>query len=56
MEGNEKWKFGGRDIFITLDGKEPIEITPDKIIPDKIILKDFEGYEYILDENGHELS
>ena len=49
IEGNEKWKFGARDIFVT-PGKEAIDV-----MQDKIKLRDWEGYEYLLDENGQEV-
>lgn len=49
-EGNEKWTFGARDIFITQGGKGSI-----KFMGEQIILKDWEGYEYVLNEHGQEI-
>jgi hypothetical protein len=46
-DGNEKWRFGARDIFVTQDGSEAMIIHTDKIE-----LRDWEGYTYILDKNG----
>jgi len=46
-EGNEKWGFSGRDIFITPKGENAIEL-----LDDKIKLLDWEGYEYILNADG----
>lgn len=48
--GNEKWRFGARDIFVTQDGSESI-----KVHPEKIELKDWQGYNYVLDKNGNEI-
>ena len=50
IEGNEKWRFGARDIFVTPDGKDSIKFTTDKIE-----LRDWEGYEYVLNEHGQEI-
>ena len=50
-EGNEKWNFGARDIFVTPDGKESIEL-----LTNKIKLRDWEGYEYLLNEDGQEVT
>lgn len=47
QNGNVKWEFGSRDIFVTQDGTEPIIIQGDKIL-----LKDWEGYKYTLNKNG----
>lgn len=49
-EGNEKWKFAARDIFVDPDGKECIEIRGAEIY-----LRDWQGYEYLLNEHGEEL-
>ena len=49
-DGNEKWSFSARDIFVTPDGKESISL-----MDDKIKLRDWEGYEYLLNENGQEI-
>jgi hypothetical protein len=48
--GNVKWIFGARDIFVTPDEKESIEFTADNIK-----LRDWQGYEYLLNENGQEI-
>jgi hypothetical protein len=50
-DGNEKWNFTARDIWVTPDGKESIELKDNKIK-----LKDWQGYEYELDPDGRELS
>jgi hypothetical protein len=49
-DGNEKWTFGARDIFVTPDGKDALELQTDKIK-----LRDWEGYEYLLNEDGQEI-
>lgn len=49
-EGNEKWTFGARDIFVSPDGKDTLELQTDKIK-----LRDWEGYEYLLNEDGQEI-
>jgi hypothetical protein len=49
-KGNIKWEFGGRDIFTTPDGKDDI-----KIGKDTIRVKDWNGYEYILNEFGFQI-
>jgi hypothetical protein len=49
-DGNEKWSFGARDIFVTPDGKDSIEL-----FGDKIKLRDWEGYDYLLNEDGKEI-
>jgi hypothetical protein len=48
--GNEKWTFRARDIFVTPDGKDSIEL-----LTDKIKLRDWEGYEYLLNEDGQKI-
>lgn len=50
-DGNERWTFGARDIFVTPDGKNSFAIQGDKIL-----LMDWEGYNYILDKNGVEIN
>lgn len=50
-DGNEKWTFGARDIFVTPDGNNSFEIRADKIL-----LTDWEGYKYTLDKNGVEIN
>lgn len=47
---NEKWKFAGRDVWITRDGTEAISFTDDCIV-----LKDWLGYTYRVNCNGEEL-
>ncbi|WP_051313469.1 hypothetical protein [Sporocytophaga myxococcoides] len=49
-EGNEKWSFGARDIFVTQDGRVSIELRGDKI---KLI--DWNGDMYVLNEYGQEI-
>lgn len=49
-EGEIVWSFYGRDIWVNLEGKNPISIESDKIR-----LFDFESNEYILDFDGKEL-
>jgi hypothetical protein len=49
-EGEIKWRFGARDIFVSLTEKNNFKIENDLI---KVV--DFEGYKYILDENGKEI-
>lgn len=49
-KGNKKWDFSARDIFFTQDGKESIEIEKDRIK-----LRDWDGYEYVIDGNGKEI-
>lgn len=48
--GNVKWEFSARDIFVTQDGTESIAFQGDKIL-----LKDWEGNKYTLDKNGIEI-
>lgn len=49
-DGDEKWTFGARDIFVTPDGRDSIEL-----MTDKIRLKDWGGHEYLLNEDGKEI-
>ncbi len=49
-DGNEKWTFGARDIFVTPNGEDALEIQTDKIK-----LRDWDGYEYLLNEDGQEI-
>jgi len=49
-QGELKWDFGARDVFVLHDGSNAF-----KIKNDIIYLKDWEGYEYILDSNGKEI-
>ena len=50
INGNEKWTFRARDIFVTSDGDNSFAIQADKIL-----LIDWEGYRYTLDKNGVEV-
>jgi hypothetical protein len=50
-DGNEKWKFIARDIWVTPEGNDALELKDNKIK-----LKDWEGYEYELNPDGKELS
>ncbi|MCV2484182.1 hypothetical protein OD917_04550 [Flavobacterium sp. SH_e] len=47
-EGEIIWRFGGRDIWVNLEGKNPFNIETDKIR-----LFDFESNEYVLDFDGN---
>ena len=49
--GNIKWEFGGRDIWVNLEGKSEVNIEDNKIR-----LFDFESNEYLLNFNGKELT
>ncbi|WP_051568664.1 hypothetical protein [Crocinitomix catalasitica] len=51
MNGLQKWTFGARDIFVTQDGTDSF-----KIKEDKIYLRDWAGFDYVLDENGKEIN
>ena len=44
------WSFSGRDIFVSISGKNPFEIKADRIC-----LYDFEDNYYELDFNGNEI-
>ena len=50
LNGNQKWAFGARDIFVTEDGSDAFDIKKHKIY-----LRDWEGHHYILDEYGNEI-
>jgi hypothetical protein len=50
-EGNEKWKFLGRDIWVTKEGKESIHLKNNTIE-----LMDWVGYAYELDADGKVVS
>lgn len=50
QRGEVQWSFGARDIFVLQDGSKAISIDNNRIY-----LKDWEGYEYILDSNGNEI-
>ncbi|GGF24223.1 hypothetical protein [Flavobacterium limi] len=45
--GNIKWEYGGRDIWVNLEGKSEVNIEEDKIK-----LFDFESNEYVLNFDG----
>ena len=47
-EGEIIWRFGGRDIWVNFEGKNPFNIESDKIR-----LFDFESNEYVLDFDGN---
>jgi hypothetical protein len=49
--GNIKWQFSGEDILLTLEGIDDL-----KILENKIIVKNFNHREYILDFDGNEIS
>lgn len=46
-DGNTKWRFSAKDIFVTQDGTESIQLTDDGI---EVI--DWDGDKYLLDEHG----
>lgn len=48
IEGEKIWSQSGRDIFTTPDGKDDF-----KIENCKIHVTDWQGYEYVFDEHGH---
>lgn len=50
-KGEIKWRFGGKDIFVTENGEDNFQIKEDWI---EII--DWEGYSYKIDENGEEIN
>lgn len=45
--GNSIWRFGGRDIFVSMEGEEEV-----KVFDEFIILTDFNGDKYKIDYNG----
>ena len=47
--GQVKWNFSTKDIFVTPDGSESIKLTDDKIE-----LTDWDGDKYILNEHGQQ--
>jgi hypothetical protein len=47
--GQVKWSFSAKDIFVTQDGSESIKLTTDKIE-----LTDWDGDKYTLNEHGQE--
>lgn len=48
--GNIKWSYGGKDIWVNIDGKKEVCIENDKIK-----LTDFESNIYVIDFNGNTL-
>jgi hypothetical protein len=51
LKGNKKWDFSARDIFVTPGGKHAIEIEKGSIK-----LRDWGGYEYVIDQDGKIIS
>ena len=49
--GNKIWSFSGGDVWVRPDGESSISIQRDKLL-----LTDFEGYEYHLNRLGKEIS
>ena len=49
-DGQIKWSYGGRDIWVNIEGKTEVVIDSNKII-----LTDFNNDEYIIDFNGKTL-
>ena len=47
LDGNVKWDFAGKDIFVTQDGTDAVKTTGDKIE-----VTDWNGDKYILDDRG----
>jgi len=47
LDGNIKWDFSAKNIFVTQDGREAVKFNGDKI---EVI--DWDGDKYVLDENG----
>ncbi|SEQ08048.1 hypothetical protein [Flavobacterium urocaniciphilum] len=50
INGNIKWSYGGKDIWVNIDGKKEVCIENDKIK-----LTDFESNIYVIDFNGNTL-
>lgn len=48
--GNKIWSFSGRDIWVTLNGEDALQINGDKLI-----LTDFNGDIYKVDKYGKEI-
>lgn len=46
-EGNQKWEFGGADIFVSIDNEQEF-----KLEPDGILLTDFAKTKYKIDFDG----
>ena len=49
--GEIEWSFGGRDIWVNIDGKQEVEI-----LDTYVKLVDFQGYEYKLGFDGKEIN
>jgi hypothetical protein len=49
QNGEIKWRFGGRDIFVSTNKNINFKINDDSIE-----VTDWEGYKYLIDENGNE--
>lgn len=49
-KGEVVWRFGGRDIFVTRKGEDNFRIQGNEIM-----IKDWDGYVYNIDENGKEI-
>lgn len=49
-QGNLKWSFGGRDIWVNMEGKPEVQIEDNAIR-----LLDFDSNEYLIDFNGKTL-
>ena len=49
-EGEIKWRFSGRDIFVTQSGEDSFRIK-DRHIEVKVL----KGTQYVIDENGQEI-
>jgi hypothetical protein len=47
IDGNIKWDFSAKDIFVTPDGTDSIKLTNDKIE-----VTDWDGEKYLLNEKG----
>ena len=47
MDGNIKWGFSAKDIFVTQDGSEAM-----KLFGDRIEVTDWDGDTYVLNEDG----
>jgi len=48
--GNVKWSYGGKDIWVNFDGKSEVIIESDKIL-----LTDFDNNEYVINYEGKTL-
>jgi hypothetical protein len=50
LDGNIKWSYGGRDIWVSIDGKKEVQVEQGQIH-----LTDFAGNEYVIDFDGKTL-